>query len=170
MKRELSKLNRAYKILKFIYIPAIVVAAYYVSANWYQVSLIRGDSMSPAYHNMQLVLTDRHSRLYTYGDVVTFQCEKLDAVLVKRIVACPGDQVMIENGTLYVNDTVSQVYSEPHIFEFSGIADDRVVLGENQYFVIGDNLEESKDSRYEEVGLVNRKDIFGKVVSCIDST
>ncbi|MDE6602161.1 MAG: signal peptidase I [Lachnospiraceae bacterium] len=168
MEQVSSKLNRAYKILKLIYIPVIIGTAYFVSTNWYQVSLIRGDSMSPAYHNMQLVLIDRHCGLYTYGDVVTFRCEKLDAVLVKRIVACPGDQVIIENGTLYVNDAVSQVFSEPFIFEYSGIADDRVALGENQYFVIGDNLEESRDSRYVKVGLVNREDILGKMVPCID--
>lgn len=168
MRQESAKRIRAYKYLKFIYIPAIAVVACFVSANWYQLSLIHGDSMSPAYHDMQFVLIDRHSGLYTYGDVVAFECEKLDAVLVKRIVACPGDRVIITDGTLYVNDAVSQVFPQDGIFAYSGLADSTIYLGDDQYFVIGDNLEESRDSRYEEVGMVKGKDILGKTIPCIN--
>lgn len=161
MKRDLLKLKR---IWKYVYVPAVVAAAWFVSANWYQVSLIRGNSMSPAYHNMQFVLIDRHSDLYTYGDVVAFRCEGLDAVLIKRIAACPGDRVIVIDGTLYVNDAVSRVFSREGAFANGGIAGDMVYLGENQYFMIGDNLEESKDSRYEEVGAVDREAILGKII------
>lgn len=161
MKQVSWKLNKAYKIVKYIYIPAIIAAVYYVSTNWYQVALIHGDSMSPAYHNMQLVLLERHSDLYTYGDVISFRCENLNAVLIKRIVACPGDQVIIENGTLYVNGAVSRIFPQEGIFKYSGV--DNVNLGENQYFVIGDNIGESKDSRYKEIGAVNGTDILGKI-------
>lgn len=164
MDRNLMNVNRAYKIMKFIYIPVIIAVAYFVSTNWYQVSLIRGDSMCPAYHNLQFVLIDRHSEVYTYGDVVAFRCEKLDAVLVKRIVALPGDQVIIRDGTLYVNNIASQIYQQNGIFEYSGLASDIVYLGDDQYFLIGDNLEESKDSRYAEVGTVNEEDILGKII------
>lgn len=157
-----------YKILKLIYIPAIITAAYFVSTNWYQVSLICGESMNPAYHDKQFVLIDRHSDSYTYGDVVAFRCEKLDAMLVKRIVACPNDQVMISDGTLYVNNIVSQIFTQDGVFEYSGLANDIVYLEEGQYFLIGDNLEESKDSRYEEVGKVNAEDIVGKIIPCIN--
>ena len=167
MERDLSKSGRAYKILKYSYIPVIMAVAWFVSANWYQVSLIRGDSMSPAYHNMQFVLIDRRSALYTYGVVIAFQCEKLDAVLVKRIVACPGDQVMIKDGTLYVNDDVSQVFPQGGSFQYRGLAAETVYLGEEQYFLIGDNLKESKDSRYDAVGKVNEEDILGKIIPAV---
>lgn len=164
MKRDSSKLNRMHKYLHYVYIPAVIVAAWLVSANWYQFSLIHGNSMSSAYHNLQFVLIDRHSGLYTYGDVVAFQCEKLDAVLIKRIVACPGDRVIIKNGTLHVNDAVSNIFPQDDIFEYNGIAENMIYLGEEQFFVIGDNLEESKDSRYEEVGVVNGENILGKII------
>lgn len=157
-----------YKILKLIYISAIIAAAYFVSTNWYQVSLIRGNSMSPAYHDKQFALIDRHSNSYTYGDVVAFRCEKLDAVLVKRIVACPGDQVIIRDGTLYVNNDVSQIFTQDGIFKYSGLASDMIYLEDDRYFLIGDNLEESKDSRYKEVGTVNVEDIVGKIIPCIN--
>lgn len=164
MNHDLSKRKKEYKLLKFIYIPVIIAASYFISSHWYQVSLIRGDSMYPAYHNMQFVLIDKRFKQYTYGDVVAFRCDKLDAVLIKRIVGCPGDQVIIKDGTLYINDIASRIFPQEGIYEYSGIASEMVCLGENQYFVIGDNLRESKDSRYEAVGAVNGEDILGDIL------
>lgn len=156
--------NKTFKLSYFVLVIGIIVFTYYISENWFQLSLIRGESMSPAYHNMQFVLLDRHSRSYTYGDVIAFQCDGLDAVLVKRIAACPGDQVTIRNGTLYVNNAVSTVFSQKYVFDYAGVAEECIVLEEDQYFVIGDNLKESKDSRYKEVGIVYGDDIVGRVI------
>lgn len=155
------------EIRKFIYIFAVIAAAWFVSAKWYQVSLIHGTSMSPAYYELQFVLIDRRTDLYTCGDVVAFQCEGLDAVLIKRVVACPGDQVIIKDGTLYVNGSVSLIFPQEGIFEYSGLAADNIYLGEDQYFMVGDNLKESKDSRYVEVGVVNGEDILGKIIPSV---
>lgn len=154
---ELSKL----KLIALVI--CIIALSYYISANWYQLSLIRGESMAPAYHNMQLVIIDRHSKNYTYGDVITFSCENLQSVLAKRIAACPGDTVVIKDGILYVNDTISSIYDQNYIFEYSGIAQHPLHLGTDQYFVIGDNVVESKDSRYEEIGIIKEEDIIGKI-------
>ena len=159
-----STVNKTFKLSYFVLVIGIIVFTYYISENWFQLSLIRGESMSPAYHNMQFVLLDRHSRSYTYGDVIAFQCDGLDAVLVKRIAACPGDQVTIRNGTLYVNNAVSTVFSQKYVFDYAGVAEECIVLEEDQYFVIGDNLKESKDSRYKEVGIVYGDDIVGRVI------
>lgn len=159
-----SAIKKSLKLSYIALVICVIATAYYVSENWFQVSLIRGESMSPAYHNMQFVLLDRHSRSYTYGDVVAFECDGLNSVLVKRIVACPGDQVKIVDGTLYVNNVVSQVFPGEQVFDYAGIVEEPVILKKNHYFVIGDNLGESKDSRYEEVGCVDFSDILGKVV------
>ena len=159
-----SMINKTYKLSYLVLVICTIAAAYYVSENWFQVSLIRGESMSPAYHNMQLVLLNRYSDDYTYGDVIAFQCEGLDSVLVKRIAACPGDQVIIIDGTMYVNNTISSVFPQEHVFNYAGIAEDSIELKENQYFVIGDNLKESKDSRYEDVGVVCKDDFCGRVI------
>lgn len=164
MMRHLLPLSRLSKTWYFVLILSIIVFSYYISANWYQLSLIHGESMSPAYHNLQFVIIDRHSKDYTYGDVIAFRCDGLKSVLVKRIAACPGDMVEIKDGTLYVNDAISIIYDKENIFEYSGIARHPIYLDENQYFVIGDNIGESKDSRYEEVGMVYAEDIIGKVI------
>lgn len=156
--------ERSNRIAKSVLIPMIIILAYYISENWYQVSLIQGDSMQPSYHNMQFIVLDKRNREYSYGDVIAFQCENLDAVLVKRIVACPGDWVIIENGILYVNDKVSSVFTQEYTFAYDGVAQEYVILEEGQYFVIGDNLRKSKDSRYAEVGCVYDDDILGRVI------
>lgn len=72
--------------------------------------------------------------------------------------------MIIKNGILYVNDAISEVFSQEYVFEYVGIAEDFIYLEENQYFVIGDNLKKSKDSRYEEVGVVCGDDVVGRIV------
>lgn len=120
--------------------------------------------MWPSYHNMQLVILDKHSENYDYDDVIAFRCEGLDSILVKRIAACPGDTVGIEDGTLFVNGRKSMIFLADGAFDYSGIAEDALKLGEDCYFVIGDNIPESKDSRYAEVGCVKTTDIVGEVL------
>ena len=142
----------------------IMLITLYISTYWYQLVLIRGDSMLPTYHNMQLVLMDRHSEDYTYDDVIAFWCDDLNSVLIKRIVACPGDEVIIKEGTLYVNGDVSDVFPQEYLFEYTGITDAPVQLTADQYFVIGDNIAKSKDSRYPAVGCVSVDSVKGKVI------
>ena len=121
--------------------------------------------MAPTYHNMQFTLIDKCNSTYSYGDVIAFRCERLDTILVKRIVACPGDVVLIKDGTLYVNGSASVVFpNETTYFSFAGTVTAPSVLGSDEFFVIGDNYELSKDSRYEEVGPVKRNDIYRKIL------
>lgn len=143
----------------------IFLFSYYISKNWYCIMIIQGNSMYPAYHNLQFVILDCHSKDYTYGDVIGFQCKELNHVLVKRIAACPGDTVKIEQGTLYVNGVISEVYSEENLFEYAGNLEKMITLGIEQYIVIGDNISESKDSRYNMVGYVATTDIIGKIIN-----
>jgi len=163
---KLSKACNKQKPLNkwFLSLVIIFVLSYYISNNWYQLMLIQGNSMSPVYHNLQMVVLDRHSKDYTYGDVIAFRCKGLDAVLVKRIAACPGDIVVIEQGTLYVNGEISVVYFDKGIFEYAGNLGKTVQLEEGQYIVIGDNIASSKDSRYTKVGCVLENDILGTII------
>lgn len=138
--------------------------AFYCSRHWFQLLLIQGDSMQPAYRHLQLVVLDKRGREYTYGDVVAFGCSGLHAVLVKRIAAVPGDSVQIRDGTLFVNHRKSRIYPEEGIFSYAGEASAEIVLSGREYFVIGDNVGVSRDSRYEEVGLVEGHCILGYVL------
>lgn len=143
---------------------AVFGIAYLVSEYLFQFMLIQGESMSPSYHNMQLVLLDKYTKEYSYGDVIAFKCDELSSVLVKRIVACERDAVRIEDGTLYINNGVSQIYPKKGIFQYAGLLEEEKQLKDDQYVVIGDNIDESKDSRYEEVGIIFETDIIGRVI------
>ena len=143
---------------------AIFFLCFYISRFWYQIMLIQGDSMEPSYHSWQFVLLDKHTKQYDCGDVVAFQCDGLKAVLIKRVVAVPGDTVQIVDGVLYRNGAPTEEGLVNGSLDYAGIAEKTVTLGENEYFLLGDNYEESKDSRYEKVGCVLEEDILGKVI------
>lgn len=121
--------------------------------------------MEPTYHNMQLVLLKKsidETEIHN-GDIIVFRCEELDAVLVKRVVGIPGQSVLIREGTLYIDGVPSSYYPEEE-FAYAGLFETELVLGDKEFAVIGDNVDESKDSRYEEVGVIKRKDIKGIVL------
>lgn len=167
MKKYIIK-NKKYILKIMIVIILIPCTAFYISQKYFQVMLIQGNSMIPTYHNMEFVILDKHTKEYTYGDIIAFDCDKLKAVLVKRIVACPNDQVEIRDKKLFINGQISSIYGNNELFEYSGIADSTIYLTKNQYFVIGDNINESKDSRYEEVGCVEEGCIIGKIIRAND--
>jgi signal peptidase I len=148
------------RLLLWLGIPLL---AWYISANWYQVMMIQGESMAPSYHHLQLVMLKKHDRDFRRGDTVAFWCEEFSCVLVKRIAAVPGDNAVIRDGTLYVNGHVSEIYEEPGIFSYAGILQSEIVVQPGEYLVLGDNVEASKDSRYSEVGLIHESSIYGWV-------
>lgn len=143
----------------------IVVLAFFCSRYWFQLLLIQGESMSPTYHNLQVTILDKRSRNYNQGDVVAFQCRELSAVLVKRIVACPGDTVVIQSGELLVNDRISLFFSHEYVFEYAGLLSKPLHLENGEYVVIGDNITKSKDSRFPEVGIVREEQIIGRIIN-----
>ena len=144
----------------------IIVAvgiSYIVSRFYFQMMIIIGDSMLPTYRNHQIVLLDKHSHDYETGDVIAFRSANLDGVVVKRIVGCPGDTVKIEEGILLVNNEPFSFYAN-QFFEYDGLLCNDLKLKDQQFIVIGDNIRESKDSRYDEIGIVSLHDILGEVI------
>lgn len=81
---------------------------------------------------------------------------------VKRVVGVPGDRVQIKNGAVYVNGELFPEKVETAAIEEAGIAAKEITLGEDEYFVLGDNRNSSEDSRYANIGNVKREHIIGK--------
>lgn len=87
-----------------------------------------------------------------------------DTVCMKRIIGVSGDIVDIDSGKVYVNSKpIDKEYTFGTITQ-EGDVNYPIVLGEDEYFVLGDNYEVSLDSRYRDFGLVHRDKIFGKVM------
>ncbi len=90
-----------------------------------------------------------------------------DSKFIKRIIGLPGETVYIdEEGNIYIDgEILEENYGKEVIrADLRGLAAVEITLGEDEYFVLGDNRNESLDSRYEVVGTVKRSDIFGKAV------
>ncbi len=157
----MSYLKKYWKTIAAVVL--IVAASYLISTYLVQLMLVQGDSMYPTLKNMQPALIDKRVAELRAGDVIVFRSDRLKSMLVKRVVACPGDTVKITNGRLYVNGSESPLYKDKKI-EPAGLLASEIKAGKDEYIVLGDNITRSKDSRYEEVGTVQRQDITGKVI------
>lgn len=143
----------------------IFIAFVTVYAVGMSVSMV-GVSMEPGINNGQQVLINRYAYLLVQpkvGDVVAFlpNGNQNSHYYIKRVVAGPGDTVQIREGRLYVNELqVAEVYDK---MAEAGIAENPIVLGPDEYFVLGDNRNNSEDSRSANIGPVKGKDIVGEV-------
>ena len=81
---------------------------------------------------------------------------------MKRVIGVPGDTVQIKNGRIYVNGTEFTEKVDVASIEDAGLAADAVTLGDDEYFVLGDNRNNSEDSRYANIGNIKREYIIGK--------
>lgn len=152
------------KIYFFGIIVVLALVAMLLSKYYVQVMLIQGASMKPTYHNMSIVFVDKHTRKYGVGDIVVFKADGAKGNLVKRIVAGPKDTVLITDGVLYVNGQPSAQQPNDKKLNHAGIAQTTVTVPDNCYFVLGDNYEESIDSRNKEIGFIAYEAIKGKVI------
>ena len=124
-----------------------------------------GMSMEPTLENGQQIFIDRFLYILSSpkaGDVVAFlpNGNENSHYYIKRVVAVPGDKVRIADGTLYVNGQESKWVTE-RILD-AGIAENDMILGNREYFCIGDNPNNSEDSRSANIGPVEESDIIGK--------
>ena len=126
-----------------------------------------GDSMSPALKNGDVVLVNRliyQIKGPARGDIIVFRPggNENTHYSIKRVVGLPGETVQIIDGSVYIDgeEAEGDIYAAD--IEYAGTAEEPVELGEDEYFVIGDNTGVSDDSRTEDVGNVRLEDICGE--------
>ena len=139
-------------------------------------TLVDGTSMKNTLQDKDNILLEKLS--YRFGeperfDIVVFyqffdkknqdrKNEKAYDLYVKRIIGLPGETVQIVGDTIYINGEVLEENYGKDPIDDPGRASEPIVLGEDEYFVLGDNREVSIDSRDSDVGNVKREWIEGK--------
>lgn len=150
-----------------VIITALVFA--FIITQFIRPTLVRGESMYPTLvENDYLIINRMAYKLGKPkdGDIIVFKTDLLQddgkpKDLVKRVIATEGQHIKIEDSKVYVD---GELLKEPYIHDNYTSGDIDMVVPEGEVFTMGDNREKSLDSRYEEVGLVNEKDIMGKVM------
>lgn len=122
------------------------------------------ESMMPTYEDGDHVLVFK-LKTPERGDIVVVEDMEEDILLIKRVVGMPGDELQIVGKRVFINGSL---YEEPYVLEdnksdYAGVAKDLIILGEDEYFVLGDNRAVSRDSR--EIGPINKEWIVGVVLN-----
>ena len=125
--------------------------------------------MENTLHNGDNLIVDKLSYRFRDPerfDIIVFPFQyQTNTYYIKRIIGLPGETVQImEDGSIYINgEKMEESYGREVIQpETIGRAAEPIVLGEDEYFVMGDNRNNSSDSRKDIVGNIKREDIIGK--------
>ncbi|MFC4355240.1 signal peptidase I [Chryseomicrobium palamuruense] len=131
----------------------------------FSISTISGYSMVPTFDDGSLVITNNLIYEPEHGDIVIYT-DSNGFNVIKRVIGLPGDQILISNGVVYLNNVALE---ENYTF---GSASDMSLqtLPADSYFLIGDHRTpgESFDSRSPEVGSIHREDIKGEMLLALN--
>ena len=163
-KKSLLRGCLSYVLYVFIVIAAVYLVITYVG----QRTEVSGDSMLNTLHNGDNLIVDKLSYRFREPErfeVIIFPSQfEEHTFYIKRIIGLPGETVQIKEGYIYINcERLYESYgNEVMLEETYGIAAEPITLGEDEYFVLGDNRNKSLDSRSEQVGIVHKNEFIGK--------
>jgi len=156
-------------LLKILIISFIIIIPirYYVA----QPFIVQGSSMEPNFHTGEYLIVDEityHTSQPQRGDIIVFKFPKdTTQYFIKRIIGLPGETVQVKNGRVIVFNqqhpqgfTLDENYLPPNTPTLG--SDQKVTLGSDEFFVLGDNRGASSDSRFW--GSVPRSDVVGRVL------
>ena len=143
---------------------AIVIGIVLVMLCFFRRTVVNGHSMDSTFFHGQNLICERteynNNVTIDNGDIVVVDSEVFGTLIVKRVIGTPGDTIQIKDNVVYLNGKALEedYINEPMVTE--DIA--AFVLGEGEYFVMGDNRNKSADSR--RIGPVKESEMYGKVV------
>lgn len=149
-----------------IYIVIVVILSLGIITFIGQRTKVSGHSMETTLSDGDNLIVDKIS--YRFRDperfeiiVFPFQYEE-HTYYIKRIIGLPGETVQVIDGYVYINGEVLYENYGLEVMDDPGIAAEPITLGEDEYFVLGDNRNHSSDSRDPSVGVLHRDDIMGR--------
>jgi signal peptidase I len=150
-------------ILVLIFAFLVFIIPNYIMQRTY----VDGQSMENTLHGGEYVLREKVTNYFSNPerfDIIVFYSDVLEKDCIKRVIGLPGEKVQIIGTDIYINDEkLEESFGKDPISD-PGIANDPITLGEDEYFVLGDNREESLDSRAEGIGPVKKEDMDGRAL------
>jgi signal peptidase I len=168
--RESKKSSKISIIKDFIFYALLFVFCLYVIPTFIiQKTIVDGPSMEDTLQDKDQLMVEKisyHFNNLKRFDIVVFYPygREEKEYYIKRIIGLPGETVQIKGEDIYINgEILEENYGKDPITK-AGMAANPITLADDEYFVMGDNRKVSFDSRYEEVGPVERKDIGGRAI------
>lgn len=168
--RQKKKVNMAVVKNVLLWVVEILITLLVAFTFVYFIGLrtsVVGQSMSETLNGGDEILVNRFVYKVTNpkpNDIIVFlpNGNEKSHYYVKRVIAVPGDTVLIDNGALYVNGKPFDEEIEVSAMEDAGLAAEEITLGDDEFFVLGDNRNNSEDSRYANIGSIKKEYIIGK--------
>lgn len=166
--QEKNKDNKKNSLKEWVILVVIFAFLVFIIPNYImQRTYVDGQSMENTLHGGEYVLREKVSNYFSNPerfDIIVFYSDVLEKDCIKRVIGLPGETVQIIDNDIYINDKkLDENYGKDPISD-PGIAIDPITLGEDEYFVLGDNREESLDSRAEGIGPVKKEDMDGRAL------
>lgn len=155
------------EIISFVlYLAVVVGITFFIITFVGQRTYVSGSSMENTLSDGDNLIVDKLTYRFSDPkrfDIIVFPFQYGDHVYyIKRIIGLPGETVQIADGNIYINGKLLEESYGREVIKNSGLAAQPVVLGEDEYFVLGDNRNDSTDSRDPSVGKIHRDDIIGR--------
>jgi len=174
-KRRRSSLNfgrtrRKFNVERFKYImtwiaeiAGVILLAFILVSTFGIRTNVVGQAMSDTLENGDEVFINKLVKSPDSGDVIVFlpNGNEKSHYYIRRVIGVPGDSVQIRDGAVYINGELYNEKIDVAAMEDEGIAGEEIVLAEDEYFVLGDNRNNSEDSRYANIGNIKKEYIAG---------
>lgn len=149
-----------------MFIVIVVVVSYLVVAFVGQRTQVSGESMETTLSDGDHLIVDKISYRFRDPkryDIVVFPYRyEENTYYIKRIIGLPGETVQIVNGYVYINGVQLDEHYGNALINDPGQAAQPITLGDDEYFVLGDNRNNSQDSRSANVGMIHRDELLGR--------
>ena len=150
-----------------VYIVIVLAATFFVVTFVGQRTEVSGQSMEYTLQDKDNLIVDKIT--YRFNDpkrfdiiVFPYKLATEKTYYIKRIIGLPGETVQITDGVIYINgEELVESYGK-EVMKDAGVAAEPITLGDDEYFVLGDNRNWSTDSRSANVGNIKREDIVGR--------
>lgn len=162
-----QKVDMKKEILSWVFYIAFVLVLTWVIITFVgQRTRVDGRSMMNTLQDGNNLIVEKLSYRFSDPkrfDIIVFPPTGKKEYYIKRIIGLPGETVQIdEDGNIYINGELLEENYGAERIQNPGRAANPITLGDDEYFVMGDNRNNSKDSRSEEVGNVKRSQIIGR--------